>query len=115
MFDMYMEFRKGILFVRLYGEITSNTVFKIKKEVSFLIEENGIDNVVFNLKNVFSIDNMGINTLYKIYEKIEKHNGSFLICTSDFRAVNFMIEKSHLNKYITILPSELAAFSLVKI
>ena len=115
MLDINVEFRKGILFIRLYGELTSNTIFKVIKEVSFLIRENGFDNIVFNLKGIFKLDKIGINAIYKTYQIIEKEHGKILLCESDSKEVNFILRKSYLNKFVTVLPNELSAFNLVEI
>ena len=36
------EFRKGILFLRLFGELTIRTLHQLKEEVEDIIENSGI-------------------------------------------------------------------------
>lgn len=50
MLDINYEIRKGILFIRLGGVLNKNTVSKLQNEVTDMIKDNGIRNVVFNLK-----------------------------------------------------------------
>ena len=53
MLEIITEFRKGIFFVRLGGELTKNNYLLLRNEVSNLVKDNQIRNIVFNLENVF--------------------------------------------------------------
>ena len=72
MLEINMEFRKGILFIRLSGVLNEKTVEKLEKEVTDLVEENGIRNLVFNLEEVTNIDINGINALLQNYKLCKK-------------------------------------------
>ena len=56
MLDINMECRKGILFIRLGGELTKETVGKLNTEVTELVKEAGIRNIVFNVENLISMN-----------------------------------------------------------
>ena len=73
MLDINMECRKGILFIRLGGELTKETVGKLNTEVTELVKEAGIRNIVFNVENLISIDMKGISTLFYNYELCKKY------------------------------------------
>ena len=46
MLSVGTEFRKGILFVRLKGELTKDTIDKLNKKVTNIVKENGINQKV---------------------------------------------------------------------
>lgn len=67
-----MEFRKGILFIRLKGDLNKNTIKGIiDKDFKY---------IVLNIDNMYSIDSYSINYINKIYQKIENTSGKMLIC-----------------------------------
>ena len=74
-------FKKGILFIRLKGEINEVTSKIISEEIDPLIEENGIKNVVFNLKEINNIDNKGIATIYECYNRLNERNSDIELCS----------------------------------
>lgn len=67
-----MEFRKGILFIRLKGDLNKNTIKKVTFE--------DFKYVVLNLDNMYSIDSYSIKYLNKIYKNIEYEDGKLIIC-----------------------------------
>ena len=58
-----MDSKYGILFVRLFGELTRRTRKKFNNEVCKLLEKVGIKNVVFNLENVYKNQQLSMDTL----------------------------------------------------
>ena len=67
-----MEFKKGILFVRLKGVLNKKTIGKLHDEVTILVKDNGIRNIVFNISELISIDYYGINALLCNYELVKQ-------------------------------------------
>lgn len=67
-----MEFRKGILFIRLKGDLNKNTI-------KGLIEDD-FKYIVLNLDNMYSIDSYSIKYINRIYKNIECENGRLIIC-----------------------------------
>lgn len=65
-------FKKGILFIRLFGDINKSTSKIFINEINPLILDNGIKNVVLNVSNLKSADNYGIEALYKSYLILSK-------------------------------------------
>lgn len=115
MLDIHMEFRKGILFIRLYGNLNLSNIYKFKKEVRMLIEDNGIHQVVFNLRNVTSIDKAGIYALYENYKCVKENGGFSMFCPSMDRIVRKLIDISVLKNDLYWIGSELEAFSKVSL
>lgn len=112
MLDVQLEFRKGILFVRLKGSLVRSNLYVLKNEVRNLILNTGIYNVVFNIKYVDRIDTSGIDALYDLYHILAMHGGRGILCT-DSREVQSQIRHSYLNAYMHMIGSEIDAFPVV--
>ena len=82
MLEIDMDSKYGILFVRLFGELTKKTRKKLNNEVWNLLINVGIKNVVFNLENVYKMDDSGFKTLVKCYDVCLHNNGNSMICLS---------------------------------
>lgn len=115
MLDINIEFRKGILFVRLNGELSKNTVAKLDEEVTMLIKDNGIRNLVFNIVDLKSIDMKGINALLYNYEMIKNNNGKGCVCGINNTLVGHRIKNSRLLKYMYETSDELGAFNIINL
>ena len=48
MLNVGTEFRKGILFVKLKGDLNKDTFYKLIKKVINEVRKSGIRNIVFN-------------------------------------------------------------------
>lgn len=114
MLHIEFEFRKGILFLRLFGELTAKTLHQLKEEVEDIIENSGIHNIVINLKSVIRIDRVGIRGLYGEY-LTRKEEGLFMLCNSDSPIVRGFISDSMIASHIPILENEVKAFTYVTI
>ncbi len=110
MLSIDMEFRKGILFVRLNGELTKDTFDIMSRDVIAKIKKGGITNVVYNLENLDYIDVKGVHALLYTYELIKNNHGKTLICGINSK-VSKMIKKGRILNYIGEIGSEIKAFS----
>jgi len=110
-----MEFRKGILFVRLGGVLTKRTIDKMNSEVTTLIKDNGIRNIVFNISNLTSIDIKGINSLFYNYELCRSNQGKSLVCGMNNDIVRERIKNSRLLNYMYEASDELAAINIMNL
>ena len=115
MLEINMEFRKGILFIRLIGELNSKTGQKLENEVTELVYENGIRNLVFNLEEVTNIDMKGINALIKNYEFCNKNDGRTFVCNLDYSQVKNRVYKSRLLRYMYEVRDELSAINMMNL
>lgn len=113
MLEINMEFRKGILFVRLCGELTKDTVQYLNDEVTKRIQDNGIRNVVFNIEELDYIDLKGVHSLFYNYEVCHKQKGKTLLCGLQNNLVTKRIKSSRLLRYMIPLENELNAFTEV--
>ena len=115
MLEINMEFRKGILFIRLIGALNEKTVDKLENEVTELVYENGIRNLVFNLEGVTNIDINGINALLKNYKLCKQNDGKTLVCNLDNSQVKSRVYKSRLLKYMYEARDELSAINVMNL
>ena len=115
MLDINYEFRKGILFIRLTGVLNKNTVSKLQNEVTDMIKDNGIRNVVFNVEELNVIDINGINSLLHNYELCHNNNGISLLCGLKNSLVRHRIENSRLLRYMNETSDDLSAFNIINL
>lgn len=115
MLDIDVLFHKGILFIRLNGKLEKNTISKLKNEVTQLIKDNGIRNIVFNISNLISIDCYGINALLNNYELVKQNNGKSLICGVNNNLVKARINNSRLLNYMYETSNELSAINMINL
>ncbi len=67
-----LEFSRGILFVRLKGDLNRSTIKELKiKDFKF---------IVLNINNMYSIDSYSIKYLNKIYKKYQDKDRKMIIC-----------------------------------
>ena len=111
---MNLEYRKGIIFLRLEGSLTKRTVFKLEDKINELIE-NELNNIVLNMSNLKHIDICGISSLYYIYDVIKRCRGSTYICLSGNNKIEDILNEQNILNYILKIDSELKAFELIKI
>lgn len=112
MLNISYEFRKGILFIRLIGELTKDTSLKLEKEITDMIKDNEITNVVFNVSKLISIDETGMNNLLKNFKLCKKNNGLALLCGVNNQVLAFTKNK---NLKENIIDNELSAFRKIVI
>ena len=108
MLEIDMDSKYGILFVRLYGELTKKTRKKLNNEVWNLLVNVGIKNVVFNLENLNKLDDSGFKTLVKCYDVCNHNEGNTMICLSKNK---FNYDLNSFN----VVPDELSAVNLINV
>ena len=114
MLTINTEYKKGIMFVRLKGELTKDTYYKLDKKVTNKIENLGINNLVFNVTNLKFIDYKGIYKLLYNYEIVKKNKGRVLLCGNNLKICN-KLKKCRLLHYIKEIKDELYAIKIFKI
>lgn len=67
-----MEFQRGILFIRLKGDINENTIKGVI--------DRDFKYIVLNIDNMYSIDSYSIKYLNNIYKSYQKEKGKLIIC-----------------------------------
>lgn len=111
MLEIDMEYRKGVLFIRLIGELIESTIPVLEQEVTHIMKDYGIGNIVFNVEGLEVIDMKGINALLKHYELAKDSHGKVMLCGLKNDLVKHRIENSHLLNYMYEASDELTALS----
>ena len=111
MLDIDMEFKKGILIVRLKGKLDNETSFVLDNDLRCLILNNGIKYLLFNVSNLDYIDERGFSVIKNNYFNILKNNGKMLICGFD-KVLDYNI---NLNNTFYQIKSEEGAYQLIQI
>ena len=112
MLNVGTEFRKGIFFVRLKGDLNKDTVYKLNKRVTNIVKKSGIRNIVFNFSNLRSIDTKGINSIFYNYELVRENDGRSLFCGNNDNIRN-KLKSSRLINYVYEISDELTAFKIL--
>lgn len=105
MLKINMEYRKGILFIRLKGELTRFNYQSLNDYLIPLIDEKGIRFIVLNLSYLTLIDNYGKDSIRTIISTAKHHNGNGLICKSNF----------YFDDTIRTIDNELMALNILKV
>lgn len=114
MLDINVEFRKGILFIRFSG-ILNKYNYKELNDISRIIKESGINNVVFNFNELSDIDKYGIKSIIKIQSYIKNNNGKCFICNGKNSYLKNKIYESSIMKYGYEIKDELSSFHKIMI
>lgn len=86
-----MEFRKGVLFVRLYGDFNDQSLDTFDKEVKEVIIESGIKYVVLNVRNLDSITNEGVTEIKRLSKIIKKMDGEFFLFGGEVKELKKLV------------------------
>jgi len=115
MLDINMEFRKGILFVRLSGDFSINNCSKLDDKLKKLVDDNNVKFITFNVSGLNYIDIEGINTILKYNKALSKINGKALICGIDNDFVKTRMYKSNILYSILETRDELGAIKYINL
>ncbi len=76
-------YKKGILFVRLYGVINKNAKLELEKTLESAIDKVGIKYLLLNFDNIYYINSDITQIIEKWSKKINENGGKFFICGDD--------------------------------
>ena len=111
MLNTDMEFKRGILIIRLNGVLTKETINLFKEKLEKTIHDNGVKYVLINIKKAFFIDSDGLNVIKETYNKIVENKGKLIICGIE-RLLNNNYE---LTENLYQVGEEIAAYEIVNI
>lgn len=100
-----MEYRKGILFVRLKGNLNANTAPKFEEYAIPIIKDYGIKYIVYNLSELISLDTYGEKALIKGGNEAKVNDGKVLIVNN---RINSCLDYDNVS-------NELIALDLLKV
>lgn len=115
MLKIDMEFKKGILFVRLEGSLNKNNIEKFNNSVIPVVLKHGLKYVVVNLDKVNSIDIKGIESLMELNEIVSKWEGKTTLCSLTNKEVKTSLRNSDYNSMFYETSNELTALGVMKL
>lgn len=113
MLNVDVEYKKGVLFLRLIGKLNSDTKQQLD-EVLELVPTIGFKYVMINFEKLYSIDEDGINTIMNSCERLIHSEGKLLVCGYN-NLIKLKIENSNILQYALETKNELGAFKLINI
>ena len=114
MLDIKAEYKRGILFVRLYGILNSKTSIYLKDKIREIVFKGGIKYMLINCEKLFSIDSNGIDAINDSCKEIIDSGGKVFVCGFS-EGIRLNIGNSKLKKNILKTTNELSVFNIVKI
>lgn len=115
MLNIILEFRKGILFVRLRGELTKQTISIFYEQVTDIIEKNGLHNIVINMEYLSLIDFKGMNALLYCYELSKRNKGETMICSIHNESIKNKLYRGGILNYLIEIKNELDVLEKIEI
>lgn len=109
-----IDYKKGVLFVRINGVLVGNKIDKFESEVIPIVLGLGSRFVTLNLLKLELIDRRGIESIIKISSIISRHDGKLALCEiSDRIKENF--KNSDIYDYCFRTKNELSSLGVFKI
>ncbi len=115
MLKVNIEFRKGILFVRLKGSLNNSTCFKLDDNLKELVNKVAIKYIVFNIEELVDIDLEGISNLLSYNLILKGNGGKALVCGLKNDLVKYKINNSRMLNYMFEVSDELGAINVINI
>lgn len=103
-----LEYNKGILFIRLKGDVSHYIAHQINSKLIPKILEQRIKYIVFNLYEITNIDMFGIDALLNVKCAVKTNKGKICLCEVS-KNIEYKIKKLRINK----ASDELKAFDLM--
>lgn len=113
MLNVDVEYKKGVLFLRLIGKL-NNSTRKQLDEVLSLVSLVGFKYVMINFEKLHSIDDDGIKMIMDSGETLISREGKLLVCGYN-KFIKLKIENSNILRYALETKNELGAFKLINI
>lgn len=83
MLKMDLEYQNGILFIRLKGNLNRRTKYKFDCYLNPLLEKHKIKKVIYNLSQLKSVDESGIDAVLKTKCIIRRNKGKIYLCEAN--------------------------------
>lgn len=110
MLKMDLEYKSGVLFIRLEGNLIRKTNYKINNYIIPVIIKHKIKYVIYNLKKLNNIDESGIDAILNTKCKIKNNHGLIYLCE-----VNSELSKKIKRLKIRELSDELTALKKIEV
>ena len=110
MFEMDLEYNKGILFARLSGNLTRKSSYKLNNYLVPVILKHNIKYLVYNLFELKTIDESGVDAILNTKCAIRTNKGKIYLCEVS-ESVNEKLKKLHIKE----TDNELSALHLIEV
>ncbi len=110
MFQMDLEYNKGVLFVRLKGNLTSKKTYELNNYLVPVLLKHKIKYLVYNLYELNTIDESGVDALLNSKCAIRVNKGKIYVCEVT-ETIKKFIQRLHIKE----VENELSALQLIKI
>ena len=84
MLEINFEFRKGIFFMRIIGNLCDKNYYSEVEQMKNLIIFNKFKYIVINTNYINKIDLDGLNHLLKIFYMTQESNSNLVICDKKY-------------------------------
>lgn len=108
-----IEFRKGILFLRLSGKLGKVQSDELLSYLQKLVDVVGIKYLAINLSDLTSITEAGIQVIDQCAIELSQRGGNLILCGNDQKVVA-KTKKFHFSDILKV-PSELSVFDLIHV
>lgn len=115
MIKINMEFKKGILFIRLAGNLTKSSNSEFRNTVFPIVLKNEFKYIVLNFLNLNSIDEIGIKSLVDLNNIAESWKGKTSICNLSNAQLKIKISNSEISNCYYQTNNELTAVGIFRI
>lgn len=92
MLKVLMEFRRGVLFVRLYGIFNNTTLEIFNKDVKEVIISSGIKYVVLNMNGVSELSSDAIRAIKRLRKIITSNDGDFFLISGEIKELKKLVK-----------------------
>lgn len=106
--DIHTFLKRGVLIVRVAGELDIHMADKFREVVDRILEAEGVKHILFNLEAVKFIDSSGLGVILGRYKKINAAGGKVLVAHIQPQVLQ-IFELSGLLKIIKLYNSEAEA------
>lgn len=114
MLNIDIEYKRGILFIRLKGILNKATSLKLDDILDRAIVGAGIKYLMINCEKLNSIDNDGLKVINERCLELINNEGKLLICGFN-EIVRLKIESSSLDKLVYKTNNEIGAFNIINV
>lgn len=80
MLNVNFEFRKGIFFIRLFGDMSKQNFYNETEELKKIIIANEFKYIVLNTNYIHKIDLEGLNYLLELYYISKEFSSNLVLC-----------------------------------
>ncbi len=115
MIKIDMEFKKGILFIRLNGSLINSTNSEFRNLVFPIILKNEFKYIVLNFSNLNIIDETGIESLIDLNNIVSSWKGRTSLCNLNNEELKIKVSNSELSNCYYQTNDELTATGVFKI